>query len=153
MGERQKKSDNAFQKMGRYNDNKDGIVYTVWKKRLEKAVTDVTGQKGWDLVTGQTVLQGITTNLSRANVAKLVEALALSSVSTQQYRESWCNGNGKLNEHGVMLLKQCAKEVLQHVCEMLGEHGFQDGSEAKKQLVDVEQSYRKDKERKKVNML
>ena len=65
--------------MGRYNDNKDGIVYAVWKKRLEKAVTDATGEKGWDLVTGDTVLSGITTNLSRANVAKLVEALALSS--------------------------------------------------------------------------
>ena len=46
MGERQKKSENAFQKMGRYNDNKDGIVYAVWKKRLEKAVTDATGEKG-----------------------------------------------------------------------------------------------------------
>ena len=40
---------------------------------------------------------------------------------------------GKLNEHGVMLLKQCAKEVLQHVCDMLGEYGFEYDSNAKKQ--------------------
>ena len=118
MGEQQKKSENAFQKMGRYNDNKDGIVYAVWKKRLEKAVTDATREKGWDLVTGDTVLSGITTNLSRANVAKLVEALALSSISTQQYRQTWCNDNGKLNEHGVMLLKQCAKTI-NHVLPLL----------------------------------